>query len=141
MYIYYSTQLLIIIIPSCLHTFSLADKVQNIMDLPAISTVTPKGTLPSAGNLGFNKYLKDRLQNPYSYTPRSPKRASTAFSERAKRGFQYWYDDQKGKRPPSGIYLSAAAGADANSMTVGWAGNLHVIGFKPLSCFCVLAHS
>lgn len=75
--------------------------------LPKQTTVTFNGTLAPVGNSEFNKYLKNRLHNPFLVRPRpaldsrgidGTKRTQSVYNKRAKLGFQYWVKPEY--RPP-----------------------------------------
>jgi len=68
--------------------------------------VTPKATLAPVGNPEFNRYLINRLHNPYLVAPRAPqdsrgcdrdRRVPSVYSQRAKAGYRYWPQDESSK--------------------------------------------
>lgn len=72
------------------------------------TVVSRKGTLAPVGNPEFNKYLKNRLHNPYLVKPKPPtdsrgvdgiKSPQSSYYARAKLGYEYWYADPKCKKP------------------------------------------
>lgn len=87
------------------------------LGLPKATMVTPKGTLAPVGSPEFNKYLKDRLHNPYLVQPRPPQdsrgydkidRTPSAYNQRAKSGWRYWLEDRNKPTSPGTKYRTLA---------------------------------